>query len=245
MHYFFGKKDIEENIILIENEEAHHCAIVLRLKEKDVIGVLIPDDGCIYTAQLIYVHKKICKAQIIEKKQALCPEVKFHLILSPPKNNERLEWLIEKCTELQVASVSFIFSKRCIRKTINIQRLIDISKSAAKQSANPYLPIFDEFSSVSKFLAHKKFDNDNICWLLHCLPSDSKIKFNLSILEEIKQKKAKEIYYFIGPEGDWTIDEIEIIKKDCVNLKEIDLGSTRLRTETAAIMIASLTKLFN
>lgn len=248
MHYFFGHVDLANNLTIIENEEAHHCATVLRLKEGDIIGILTLEKDnnpiVIYKAELIRVHKKECQAIIKDSRIFEPPSVKIHLIISPPKSNERLEWLVEKAVELQAFSLLFVKSKRCIRSTLNIDRLKKIALAASKQAANPLCPEVKFFTHLQD-LSRETLKPTALYLLLHCKESDRKIKINTNFLEQIKEKKYPDIYVFVGPEGDWTVEEINFVLNKFSDTLEINLGDTRLRTETAAIdMLCVLRTLF-
>jgi 16S rRNA (uracil1498-N3)-methyltransferase len=252
MHYFIGKIDLEEKLVYLDKEESHHCAVVLRLKEGEKIGVLqTSNEYAIYIAELLSISKNECVGKIIEKKIFLSPKINTHLIISPPKNNERLEWLVEKCVELQAHSLIFIKSERCIRKSINLDRLSKLSISAAKQSANPILVQLEFFQSFSNLIHHLSEYSNKHHLLAHCEKSENKISITPDYLIQLQNKKIKDVFIWIGPEGDWTHEEIQIIKgiptmdlfdKKEITVDEINLGSTRLRTETAAIYVLSLMK---
>ncbi len=246
MHYFFGSIKDSENLVRLEGEEAHHCAVVLRLKAGEKIGVL-DVSGKIYLAELISVHKKECLGKITSIKEYPPPKTKLHLVISPPKNNERLEWLIEKSVELQVWSLQFALSDRCIRKGLNLERLTKIRNTAAKQSGNPYLPLLFEYKSLNQFIealpTSSFHSNSNLHLVLHCYEYN-KINFDLTLLQQIKNLYSN-VYAYIGPEGDWTIKEIEIIKQKLTPVLDVHLGDIRLRIETAAINVAALIKCVN
>lgn len=245
LHYFFGTIDKEKNIAWLENEEAHHCAVVLRMNVDDVIGILNSSENkeAILKARLVSVHKRQCVAEIIEQQLFQPPVFKSHLVISPPKNNERLEWIVEKAVELRVSSLLFVKSDRCIRKSLNLERLKNISLSAAKQSANPVLLKLEMQNDIN-YLKNEILTDDAVYLLLHCYPA-SKINLSLELLENIQKLGKKNIYVFIGPEGDWTEEEVNWIKQHFQPLLEINLGKTRLRTETAAIQIASVLSILN
>ncbi len=242
MHYFFAHIDFENQEVILEKEEAHHCATVLRLKQGDLIGVFDLNDTSekrsIFQAELIRVHKKQCIGKIKTTTLFQPPSISIHLVISPPKNNERLEWLAEKSVELQASVLLFVKSERCIRKNLNIDRIKNILASAAKQSINPILPEIIQFNSLNTLL-NSINTKDALYLLLHCEPSGRKIFITPSFLQQIKEKGIQHIYAFIGPEGDWTKEEINLILSTLPNVFEIDLLPTRLRTETAAICILS------
>lgn len=243
MNYFFGEISEDGLNVTLKDEEAHHCAVVLRLKAGDIAGILIPEKNQICTVELIDVHKKICTARILESRQITPPQIKTHLIISPPKNNERLEWLVEKCVELQVYSIHFVKSERCIRKNINLERLKSIAQAAAKQSINPILLKIDYSNSINELIKSVNA-HQGIHFLMHCYPAEKK-NLSTSFLKGIYEKGCSDVFAYIGPEGDWTEKEIEFFRNSFSNTYEISLGETRLRTETAAIKIAACMDIMN
>lgn len=242
MHYFFGNIIKDSHQVILVEEEAHHCAVVLRLKEGEQIGVL-NKKGTVYIAELVSIHKKQCIGKIISENEVLPPKIKFHLVVSPPKNNERLEWLVEKAVELQVESFHFVFSDRCIRKQLNLDRMIKIRDAAMKQSINPYSAEIYSYNNLKTLINMLSNDANTEYFLLHCLENKEKQLLRPELLLQIEKSHIQNVYAFIGPEGDWTIDEIQMIKENLKNVREIDLGKIRLRTETAAIYLASVMKL--
>lgn len=246
VHYFFGNVDLINNTVIIENEEAHHCAKVLRLKEGNIIGILphqntASEKSAIYIAELTSINKKQCQASIKEIRKVETPSPRTHLIISPPKNNERIEWLVEKSVELQAYSLLFVKSERCIRKTLNLERLKKIILSAAKQCGNPLLPKIELFDNLKNLIRQISINN-GFYILLHCEKSVHKIKLSANFLYQIKQEYS-DIYVFIGPEGDWTSNEINTMLSSLKKISEIDMGNIRLRSETAAISILSVLRI--
>lgn len=239
MNYFFGSLNENKTLFFLRRDEWHHCVNVLRLKEGDEIGFLT-QQGDKGIARLLKVHKNECVAEIVQIESVLLPYPKIHIVVSPPKNSERLEWMVEKLSELQVCSILFVKSDRCIRKQINIKRLEQIVFSSCKQSINPHPPLLHDYkklSDVFQELSHKEW---SLFLLLHCIPSGRKKKLNPEFLWDIQKNNYSDIYSFIGPEGDWTeYEKVEILNQlnPCI---EIDLGANRLRTETAAIHIAAV-----
>lgn len=242
MHYFFGNINKDLNQVILVDEEAHHCSVVLRLKEGELIGVL-DKKGIVYIVELISVHKKQCVGKIISENKFLPPKTKFHLVVSPPKNNERLEWLVEKAVELQVWAFHFVFSDRCIRKHLNIERMSKIRDAAMKQSINPYSAEIYFYNNLKTLINAILNDLKSEYFLLHCLENNEKQLLQPELLLQLQKQQPQNVYAFIGPEGDWTIDEIQLIKEQLNNVREIDLGKIRLRTETAAIYLASVLKM--
>ena len=242
MNYFFGSLNENKTLFFLRRDEWHHCVNVLRLKEGDEVGVLT-HQGEKGIARLLKVHKNECVAEIVQIESVLLPDPKIHIVVSPPKNSERLEWMVEKLSELQVSSILFVKSDRCVRKQINIKRLEQIVFSSCKQSINPHPPVLYEPKNLSNLIQEVVQNKNSLFLLLHCYSSESKKKLNTEFLQNIQKNKYARIYSFIGPEGDWTeYERVEILNQlnPCI---EIDLGTSRLRTETAAIHIAAVLRI--
>src|ERR1700757_3905500 len=120
--------------VLLSPDESKHCTKVLRHKRGDVINV-IDGKGNFYTAELFDINPESCKAKIISKKQiAAGKDYRLHIAISPTKNPDRIEWMLEKCTEMGVDEFSFVVCKRTEKPTVKIERLQKIAESAVKQS---------------------------------------------------------------------------------------------------------------
>ncbi len=167
----------------------------------------------------------------------------YRLIMAvcPTKNLDRYEWFAEKATEFGVDRIIPIISTHSIRTTIKKERLEAIVLSATKQSLKAYLPEVEEVKTVADFLNSYR-DESIIKLIAHCEEGDK--KFIREILSEVNDKhirsklrKTPEIVIMIGPEGDFSKEEIVYAKQ--VGFREITLGISRLRVETAALACVS------
>jgi 16S rRNA (uracil1498-N3)-methyltransferase len=146
------------------------------------------------------------------------PTVPIHLAVAPTKNMDRMEWLVEKGTELGCTQFTFMLTKRTERTKINMERIHKIAVSAMKQSKRVYLPILDAPMPLNEFLTKHPGG-----WVAHCddaLPR-----------ERVDTRGPYRM--LIGPEGDFTPDEVQATLK--ANYRPVTLGDARLRTETAAL----------
>ena len=228
MNYFFSK-DIIDNKIILSNKEMIHCVKVLRHKVEDRINV-VDGKGNLYEVEILSITSDKCETKIINTK-TIKNKVKVHLIICPTKNHKRIEWMLEKIVEIGVDRVSFIISKNTIRKNVNMERLNKIALSAMKQTQNAFLPVIDDcikfkdvFSlakSKEKYIAHLNKKNN--------------IHLNLSI------NNTNSRCILIGPEGDFTDEEVEYSLKN--GFKEVSLGISRLRTETSGIVSTTILNL--
>ena len=225
MHFFYSE-NIDDDFIILEDEEMIHCTKSLRNKIGDIICV-VDGNGGSYNCKIIEIGLKFCKLSIINKK-IINKKNKIHLFISPTKNHKRIEWMLEKIVEIGVYRVTFLICENSIRKTVNLKRLHKIALSAMKQTQNyflpiidPCLPFYDAFSiidSSEKYIAHLCYNN---------LPLLNK---------SLKNNNRKCI--FIGPEGDFTNNEVSYALKN--NFIEVSLGESRLRTETSGIVSTTI-----
>ena len=223
---------IDDNNIELSSLESHHCSIVLRKGIGDQIEIL-DGIGNQYICKIIDNNKKKVIANILDKNFYNNQEYNIHLIIAPTKSQDRIEWLVEKSIEIGVSEISFIKTNRTVRKKVNIDRINKIAISAMKQSSQFYLPHINNLNSFKNVVSNL-----------------SEKQLFIAHLEDQERKKISDIYQknnncciMIGPEGDFTIDEIDLAKKN--NFKSVSLGNSRLRTETAGIYAVSMVKALN
>lgn len=207
----------------LNEEESKHAVRVLRLEVGAEVQ-LIDGRGRLYTAQIKDAHPKRTILQITKVVTGFNKRNHYlHIAIAPTKNLDRLEWFLEKATEIGIDEISLIICQRSERKEAKTERLNKIITAAMKQSLKAYHPILNEAVSFNKFLT-QPFSGQK--FLAHCEDSE---KTTLS-KELIKQDKY---LILIGPEGDFSPVEIELALQS--GFKAITLGESRLRTETAAL----------
>ncbi len=225
---FYPEKLEENKELKIADEDFHYLANVMRCEIGSQINLFNENDGE-YECKIINKNKKNLELKVLNRKEH--KEIKnfFDLAFCPPKSH-KLDTLIQKCTELGVNSFIPIISDHTVNRKINIDRLTKIAKEAIEQSNQIRIPEIQEPISFSDFL-EKSLDNQIF---FADINTSNKIK-DLKIEKKINSK------ILIGPEGDFSVKEIEQIKskKNCISFS---LGEKILRSETAAI--AALT-LFN
>ena len=216
----FYSKDITTNLYL-NKEESKHCLQVLRKKENDIIFVT-DGKGFLYKCKIEKTNSNNVYVKIINKNQEIRAK-KIELAISFPKQRNRIEWIIEKATEIGVDLITPLICEKSERFKINKERINKIAISAMKQSLRTYLPKISEIQDFSKFVKSNKFEQK---FIAHCKEDSEKIK--------IKHVKNNDTCILIGPEGDFSEKEIKIANK--ANFKSVTLSKNRLRTETAAIV---------
>ncbi|MHB8402112.1 MAG: 16S rRNA (uracil(1498)-N(3))-methyltransferase [Bacteroidia bacterium] len=227
MQVFFANIFTDTNTILLSAEESKHCIRVLRHKIGDTISV-IDGKGNLYEAEITEANPQKCCAKIISKKNVSSSKNYYlHIAISPTKNADRIEWMLEKCTELGVDEFSFIICKRTEKASIKMDRLKKITESAVKQSIQTVLPIINGVQPFNEFIIkHKNTPSKHIA---HCLAGEK------TELKNILQNDSSII--LIGPEGDFTEEEIKLALQN--QFQPISLGNSRLRTETAGLLVAA------
>jgi len=233
MEQFFYAPDIAETPFLPE-EEAQHCLKVLRHKEGDAI-TLTDGRGMAYKALIIKGNPRDCLLEITERRRMKSErDYSLHLAVAPTKNADRMEWLVEKATEIGCDSITFLRCFNSERRTLKTERMERIAVSAMKQSQKYTLPRINEMIDFKEFISQ---NNEVFKAIAHCRG-------------EIKRMLLKDIYpqyssalVLTGPEGDFTEEEIEMAMQQ--GFISITLGESRLRTETAALTACIMINFLN
>lgn len=220
----------------LPEEEASHALRVLRLKEGDEM-MLMDGSGSFYEAQVSLVSGKRCLYTIVRS----CPEERpwkghVHLAIAPTKMMERIEWLTEKATEIGMDELSLLdcrFSERHIVKTARLEKIVI---SAVKQSHKAWLPVIHEMQDFKSFIASHTTGRR---FIAHCYEEVPRV----NLFDTLKLQSTDDALVMVGPEGDFSIDEVHMAVD--AGFVSVDLGKSRLRTETAglaAVMMMQLSK---
>lgn len=228
MQVFLASTVTDAGEILLSAEESKHCVKVLRHKVGDIINV-IDGKGNFFEAEITAADMQNCTARVKSKKQiGVNKPYYLHIAISPTKNPDRTEWLIEKGTEFGVDEFSFIICKRTEKTGVKLERFKKIAESAVKQSVQGLIPKLNEGILFKDFMAAHK-DNKAKKYIAHCLEENKKE------LKEIVTEKN--VLVLIGPEGDFTEEEIALAKQN--GFDALSLGQSRLRTESAGMLVAA------
>ena len=233
--YFFVPDAAHQTELPVE--EAMHATRVLRLKAGDEI-FLMDGVGNYYRAQVTIAATHHCYYEILEHLPQE-PEWKghLHLAIAPTKMMDRMEWLVEKATEIGVDEISFLNCKFSERRLLKLPRLEKIVISAVKQSHKAWNPVLHEMVSFKDFIRQPR---EGRKFIAHCYDQIPRTY----LFDELRKSSApEELTVMIGPEGDFSIDEV----KDAVEAgyQSVHLGTSRLRTETAglsAVMMMRISK---
>tara|TARA_B100001113_G_scaffold58490_1_gene44050 strand:+ start:4698 stop:5390 length:693 start_codon:yes stop_codon:yes gene_type:complete len=222
MQLFFS--EITDNRVNFSLDEKKHLTKVLRKKVGDELSV-IDGKGYLYIVRITSLEKNSFQIEIIRKeKKEKTHNYYLHIAIAPTKNISRFEWFLEKATEIGIDEITPIICQRSERKKINMQRCNRILISSIKQSLKFYKPKLNEPSNFSDFIK-EKLEGDKL--IAHCLKTEK---------NKINKSNQKKYIILIGPEGDFTENEITNALKN--GFKATTLGNSRLRTETAGIIAA-------
>lgn len=215
----------EHQTHLLAEGESKHILRVLRKKIGDYIKIT-NGQGYLFDAQIVSIKSKRCEVHIIETFYEKPLPYSLHIGIAPPKSSDRFEFFLEKATEFGITKITPLICDNSERKRINFLRCEKILQSAMKQSQRVYLPQLDDMMSFKTFMDLDFSKTKTL--IAHC--EDEK-KFNL----KDKLGNNNSLCTLIGPEGDFSLDEIERAKIQ--NFSPISLGNKRLRTETAALSV--------
>jgi 16S rRNA (uracil1498-N3)-methyltransferase len=230
----FYSCEISGGICCLDKDESGHCAKVLRHRSGDEISVI---DGCgtLYRCRITSDNPKAVEAVVLYSEENWGGhDYKLHLAVCPTKNNDRYEWFAEKACEVGVDSISPVIGEHSERRIFKTARLEKILISAAKQSLKAAVPVVSEPISVKEYITAHKDDENTLKLIAYCF-EDERVP-RRSIKEVLNNYQGTEIIVMIGPEGDFSKAEAELAM-EC-GFIPVHLGTSRLRTETAAVTAA-------
>nr|WP_321451865.1 16S rRNA (uracil(1498)-N(3))-methyltransferase [uncultured Carboxylicivirga sp.] len=230
MELFFDPEFKGEGVLC--ESESKHCINVLRHKTGDIITIA-NGKGQYFKGEITDAHPKRCNIAAIETINHAQPEYGIHLAVAPTKSIDRFEWLIEKAVELGVQEITPLLCSHSERKKLRIDRIERIAISAMKQSLKAYMPIVNELTPFDSFLRKV---NPSETYLAHCYDEEK------YLLKNAYQNNTNAVLC-IGPEGDFSMEEINLAKQ--AGFKMVSLGTSRLRTETAGMAACHTIHLLN
>lgn len=237
VRYFYVPNASNEHEL--PDEEAQHAVRVLRM-QMGVEMMLMDGDGTFYRAEVAEATKKRCLYNIVET----LPQKRqwpghLHLAMAPTKNMDRTEWTCEKATEIGFDELSFVRCKFSERTVIKNERIDKILISATKQSRKAWKPILNEMIDFKKFIDSVK-DRNGGKFICHCY---DELELGEKKLLKDCLLKGEDNLVMVGPEGDFSIDEVKYAEAN--GFQSVSLGESRLRTETAGLVAVHLMNLFN
>lgn len=213
--------------------EAQHCIKVFRKVKGDSINIT-DGNGYFYQAIIKDAHPKHCQVELIRSEKAFPGwSNRITIALAPTKNIDRTEWFVEKSTEIGIDRIGFFRTQNSERKDLKMDRIHKITVSAMKQSVkatHPKLqPLTDYHSYITQTFEGQKF-------IAHCRPGDKKLLSKA-------YHKNENVWILIGPEGDFSEEEIQLAISN--GFEPVSLGDSRLRTETAALTACQTIHILN
>ncbi len=228
----FYTDDVDGNIARLDVEQARHCVQVLRKKEGDAIS-FVDGTGNFYEGIIQETGKKKCVIQILKTHHSFNKRpFKLHIAIAPTKNINRLEWFLEKATEIGIDEISLIICNHSERRKVRTDRLRKILVSAMKQSLKAYLPILHEPISFKQFVQTPR---------INCSKYIAQGAENMPLKDNYEA--PKDVLLLIGPEGDFSKQELTLAYAN--DFQGVNLGNSRLRTETAGIVACHTLNLLN
>ena len=227
----FYSEDINGEKGMLDEEDSRHCYKVLRKKEGDNI-IVLDGKGGKHLCHIVNVLKNKVAFEITKSEtQTLQPHLPT-IAISLLKNVRRLEWFLEKVTEIGVGHIQPYISERTVKTNFRADRAKSIIISAMKQSLNTYCPKLTEVNKYADIIDAVEIEQKFIC---NYHPENPQM---IDLLEPDKPS-----YIFIGPEGDFTENELEMAKN--FGFKCVNISHNRLRSETAGIVTSEIVALKN
>ena len=228
----YYQKGIDEGIHWLDKDESRHAIKVLRHNAGDEIQ-LTDGLGNHFIAKITKANALKCEFNVLSKTSINPPPYSIHIAIAPTKNFERLEWFVEKATELGIQQISILLTQHSERHKLKLDRLYKKAISAMKQSKQFFLPVIELHGNFNSFISN----------------TDANEKFIASVDQENpyilhqKAKPGKSYLVLIGPEGDFSQNEID--KALTEGFSKVSLGKNVLRTETAGIAACHMLNLIN
>lgn len=208
----------------LTQEEAAHAIRVLRLQVGDKLDIT-DGAGSLYPTSVASIQGKHCYVEPVEAVRV--PKNwngMLHIAIAPTKNMDRIEWFAEKATEIGLDALTFLNCRFSERKVVKPERVERIVVSAMKQSLKYSKPVVGDMVDFKRFIAAER---KGAKFIAHCYDSERVLLKDILV-------PGEDATVLIGPEGDFSPEEVELAIK--AGYRPVSLGSSRLRTETAAIV---------
>jgi 16S rRNA (uracil1498-N3)-methyltransferase len=228
MHRFYIPLQ-QGNYFTMDPSESHHCVKVLRMNAGDTLQFIDGRGGSFKGVISIADPKKTIVEVTGESRLTSERPYNLHIAIAPTKNIDRFEWFVEKAVEIGVDEITPLICDHSERKNLRADRLEKIAVSAMKQSLRAFLPVINPHTSLRSFLT-RRIDNTS-SFIAYCGQNSPEYLLTAEILN-------KNILVLIGPEGDFSVEEIKQAEKK--DFKPISFGTARLRTETAGVVCAQV-----
>lgn len=227
--------DFDSDCYTLSEEESRHCVRVLRLRVGDSLYVT-DGEGTLCRAEIVEISPKNCTLSLRERTEAFEKRnYRLCVAMAPTKNTDRLEWFVEKATEIGIDRIVPLLTEHGERRVLKTDRLMRVATGAVKQSLKAYHPQIDELTSFRQVVEEQSFEG---------------LKFIAYCGEEVKRTPLKacvrpgeDVLVLIGPEGDFSPEEVAMARRN--GFIPVSLGRSRLRTETAGVVAVHTVALLN
>jgi 16S rRNA (uracil1498-N3)-methyltransferase len=227
---FFYKEDLDASgtAVVLDEAASKHVVQVLRMQNGEQLQ-LTNGKGILFTAEITDNNRKRCTVTVIQKSEIVNLKSKITIAISPVKNNTRFEWFLEKATEIGITEIIPLVCTRTEKTAFKFERMKGILVSAMLQSQQCWLPVLHEPTKFNELI---KSSVQQQKFIAHCMDGAKRS------LADLNNQPLSSKIILIGPEGDFTNDEIELALQN--DFAPVSLGKTRLRTETAGMVAATL-----
>jgi 16S rRNA (uracil1498-N3)-methyltransferase len=234
--YLFYLSEPVSQIHILDEQESKHITKALRLRKGDELH-LTDGKGNLYLAKVIDDNIKGCVVEVISQ----CEDNNklpyyLHIAVAPTKNNDRLEWFVEKAVEIGITSITTLICEHSERTFIKKDRIERLMISAMKQSLRSLLPVFTESVYFKDFI--EQSNNYSQKYIAYC----GQLEQPPALLKSVCQANTDTLI-LIGPEGDFSIEEVHLAMEN--GFIPVSLGKSRLRTETAALLTCATVQVIN
>jgi len=220
----FYAPGINGSIHYLDVSESHHCIRVLRLKKGDAVR-LVDGKGTLYEGCIIDPDHRHCGIELNEKIADFEKrDYRLHIAISPLKNQERFEWFVEKSVETGIDEITPLICRNTEKQGIKVMRIENIIISAMKQSVKAFKPVLNKPATFNEFIK-QSFEGSKL--IAHCSNDLERSRIDMVC------KKGEDSVILIGPEGDFSREEISAALVN--GFRSVNLGKSRLRAETAGV----------
>ena len=232
MHLFYSP-DLKDDHYELSPDDSKHCIKVLRLKKGDLV-YLTDGKGTLYKARIIHDDLRSCRVEVIEKQYDYDKRpFSLHIAIAPTKNIKRFEWFLEKSTAIGIDGITPLICFHSERRQLKTERSNRIITAAIKQSLKTYHPVLNEMIHYNEFF---ESGIHGAKFIACCDQGHSKHLKN-------QYTPGENATIIIGPEGDFSQQELDKAKNSGFN--PVSLGNSRLRTETAGVVVTNIVNLLN
>jgi len=232
MNLFYAPK-ISGQFYTLSEEESKHIIRVLRMKSGDTV-FFTNGKGFLFDCKITDPNPKACEVEIISKNPGKDKRpFQLRMAVAPTKNLNRFEWFLEKATEIGIYDIIPLISSHSERKVVKTERLKRVTTAAMKQSLKSFHPHLEEATKFTDVIT-QTFEGDKFIAYI-----------NKEVTLELSKacQKGRNTLILIGPEGDFSPEEVEQAKQK--GFVPVRLGPSRLRTETAAVVACHTINLMN